>query len=325
MRQATCINLIRAISANDLDKAHKLVDEFIKDERDNGRTQFADTLEKIVYIETTNYRKNHTPVLHHLPRAQKDSKTELLKWIDREDLKHHMVLSPPVESRIVAIEDEWNVRDKLKQFGLAPKRKILLYGTPGNGKTMSAERIAWDLGLPLMKVRFDSIISSYLGESASNLRSVFDFCEKQPCVLLLDECDFIAKSRTAKHEVGEIPRITNMLLSLLDEYNADGIIIATTNLKTILDHALFRRFDDVIEIPMLLFEERKRLLEMTLSAINVDYDIDTVAKRLDGHCASEIVEVAKSAMKICVMDARDVVTMKDFDIPLNNALLAAQD
>lgn len=81
----------------------------------------------------------------------------------------------------------------------------------------------------------------------------------------------------------------------------------------------------MIEIPMLLFEERKRLLEMTLSAINVDCDIDTVAKRLDGHCASEIVEVAKSAMKICVMDARDVVTMKDFDIPLNNALLAAQD
>lgn len=109
---------------------------------------------------------------------------------------------------------------------------------------MSAERIAWNLGLPLLKVRFDSLLSSYFGESASNLRMVFDYCKNEPVVLLLDECDFIAKSRTTAQDVGEVPRIVNMLLTLLDEYDAPGLVIATTNLKVSLDEALFRRFDD---------------------------------------------------------------------------------
>lgn len=95
---------------------------------------------------------------------------------------------------------------------MKPKKKILLHGAPGCGKTLSAERIAWNLGLPLLKVRFDSLISSYFGESASNLRLVFDYCKKEPVVLLLDECDFIAKSRIATQDVGEVPRIVNMLL-----------------------------------------------------------------------------------------------------------------
>lgn len=125
---------------------------------------------------------------------------------------------------------------------------------------MSAERIAWNLGLPLLKVRFDSLLSSYFGESASNLRMVFDYCKNEPVVLLLDECDFIAKSRTTTQDVGEVPRIVNMLLTLLDEYDAPGLVIATTNLKVSLDEALFRRFDDVIEMALPGKIERKRLL-----------------------------------------------------------------
>ena len=103
-----------------------------------------------------------------------------------------------------------------------------------------------------------SLYSSYFGESASNLRAVFDYCKKEPVVLLLDECDFIAKSRVSTQDVGEVPRIVNMLLTLLDEYDAPGLTIATTNLKVTLDEALFRRFDDVIEIPIPGVRERER-------------------------------------------------------------------
>lgn len=135
----------------------------------------------------------------------------------------------------------------------------------------------------LFKARFDSLLSSYFGESASNLRMVFDYCKNEPVVLLLDECDFIAKSRTTAQDVGEVPRIVNMLLTLLDEYDAPGLVIATTNLKVSLDEALFRRFDDVIEMALPGKIERKRLLEMTLSAIptSPDIDLDSIAEQMD--------------------------------------------
>ena len=132
---------------------------------------------------------------------------------------------------------------------------------------------------------------------------VFDYCKTEPVVLLLDECDFIAKSRTMTQDVGEVPRIVNMLLTLLDEYNAPGLVLATTNLKVSLDEALFRRFDDVIEMPMPGKEERKRLLNMTLSAIPVspDVDMDKVAEQLDGYSAANVVLVAQRAAKIGVL------------------------
>ena len=194
-----------------------------------------------------------------------------------------MILPNEVEERLLSIKQEYVARERLKNFNLVPKRKILLYGPPGCGKTLSAERIAWNLGLPLLKVRFDSLLSSYFGESASNLRMVFDYCKSEPVVLLLDECDFIAKSRITTQDVGEVPRIVNMLLTLLDEYDAPGLVLATTNLKVSLDEALFRRFDDVIEMPMPGKSERMRLLEMTLSAIPVspDVDMDEISNKLD--------------------------------------------
>ena len=108
---------------------------------------------------------------------------------------------------------------------------------------MSAERIAWNLGLPFLKVRFDVIISSFLGETASNLTRLFEGIKNFPCVLLFDEFDIVGKTRTNSQDVGEMHRIVNILLTLLEEYNSQGILIATTNIETALDQALFRRFD----------------------------------------------------------------------------------
>ena len=133
--------------------------------------------------------------------------SQLMSYIPKGQLKHHMILPNEVEERLLSIEQEYVARERLKKFNLVPKRKILLYGPPGCGKTLSAERIAWNLGLPLLKVRFDSLLSSYFGESASNLRMVFDYCKSEPVVLLLDECDFIAKFCVTMQDVGEVPRM----------------------------------------------------------------------------------------------------------------------
>lgn len=298
--------LFRAIFSEDIPSLKKIAGTIIQEERRLGHNVLADALEKISITEKPKQvlfdtRKKETG-LSALPKSKRTN-SQLVSYIPREQLKHHMVLPDNVEERLLSVEKEYAAKERLEKYNLKPKKKILLYGPPGCGKTLSAERIAWNLGLPLLKVRFDSLLSSYFGESASNLRMVFDYCKTEPVVLLLDECDFIAKSRTMTQDVGEVPRIVNMLLTLLDEYNAPGLVLATTNLKVSLDEALFRRFDDVIEMPMPGKEERKRLLNMTLSAIPVspDVDMDRVAEQLDGYSAANVVLVAQRAAKIGVL------------------------
>lgn len=298
--------LIKAIYSEDISSLKKLSKIIILEERKLGHNLLADSLEKIAANERPkfiSYRSaNFDNILSTLPKSKRTN-SPLVSYIPRNQLKHHMILPPEVEKRLLSIEQEYAAKERLKKYNLVPKKKILLYGSPGCGKTLSAERIAWNLGLPLLKVRFDSLLSSYFGESASNLRMVFEYCKTEPVVLLLDECDFIAKSRTTTHDVGEVPRIVNMLLTLLDEYDAPGLVLATTNLKVSLDEALFRRFDDVIEIPIPRTAERKRLLTMTLSAIPVspDVDLEQIANRLDGYSAANIVMIAQRAAKIGIL------------------------
>lgn len=301
--------LFKAIFSEDIVSLKKIANAIIYDERELGHNKLADSLEHISATEKPRFNSlsdRHTNAsgtgISSLPMSKRDS-AQLVSFVSRELLKHHMVLPLDVENRLMSIEKEYAAKERLGKFNLYPKRKILLHGSPGCGKTLSAERIAWNLGLPLLKVRFDALLSSYFGESASNLRAVFDYCQKEPVVLLLDECDFIAKSRIASQDVGEVPRIVNMLLTLLDEYNAPGLVIATTNLKIQLDEALFRRFDDVIEIPMPQVDEREKLLRMTLSAIPVDKTVDfqSVAVKMDGYSYANVVLTAQRAAKYSVL------------------------
>lgn len=309
--------LFRAIYSEDVMSLKKIAITIVQEERKLGHNVLADTLEKISITEKPKYQlfenRKHEAGLSTLPKSKRTN-SQLVSYIPREQLKHHMILPIEIEERLLSIEQEYVARERLKKFNLEPKRKILLYGAPGCGKTLSAERIAWNLGLPLLKVRFDSLLSSYFGESASNLRMVFDYCKSEPMVLLLDECDFIAKSRIAPQDVGEVPRIVNMLLTLLDEYDAPGLVLATTNLKVSLDEALFRRFDDVIEMPMPGQVERQRLLEMTLSAIPVspDVDLNQVSNQLDGCSSANVVLIAQRAAKIAVLAGDKRVCSENF-------------
>lgn len=316
--------LFRAIFNEDISSLKKIAITIIQEERKLGHNVLADALEKISITGKQTYTlfesKENENGLSTLPKSKR-THSQLVSYIPREQLKHHMILPSEVEERLFSIEQEYAARERLKKYNLTPKKKILLYGSPGCGKTLSAERIAWNLGLPLLKVRFDSLLSSFFGESASNLRIVFDYCKSEPVVLLLDECDFIAKSRITTQDVGEVPRIVNMLLTLLDEYDAPGLVVATTNLKVSLDKALFRRFDDVIEMPMPGKSERKRLLEMTLSAIPVspDVDMDKISNQLKGHSAANIVLIAQRAAKIGVLAKYKTVCNEHFEQALKES------
>jgi SpoVK/Ycf46/Vps4 family AAA+-type ATPase len=217
-----------------------------------------------------------------------------------------MVLPDAVERRFHRIEKEFAARTRLAKHGLKPRHRILLYGPPGCGKSLGAERLAWNTGLPLRKVRFDTLLSSYFGETMANLRKVFDSAQASPCALFLDECDSLARSRTERNDVGEVTRITNALLEMLEDYKGDGLVIAATNLDSALDTALFRRFDEVLKVPLPGIEEICRLLETTLSPMETDASISwrELAQAMDGMSGSEVVHVAQNAAKHCVLDGR---------------------
>ena len=245
--------VVRAIAAGSITDLDRLAEKMVEAERKTGHGKLADQLEAILKqprkpVNGHTRKMDSDRSLTELPLSRRQGES-LATLHSPESLGHYMVLSSETEERFARIEAEYAARERLRAFGLRPRKTILLYGPPGCGKSLGAKRLAWNTGLPLMKVRFDALISSYFGESASNLRKIFVAAKERPCVLLLDECDFIARSRINTRDIGEASRIVNSLLQLMEDYDAPGLLVATTNVESSLDSALFRRFDDVFFVP----------------------------------------------------------------------------
>lgn len=158
-----------------------------------------------------------------------------------------LVLTKSLRTELDLLVQEWKCQNLLKTSGLAPSSRILFFGPPGCGKSAAASAIAAELGWPIYLARFDTIIGSYLGQTAVNLRQLFAFVEQRSCILLLDELDALGKKRGNLSDVGELDRIVIALMQELEHSKPRGLIIATTNLEKNLDRALWRRFDNALE------------------------------------------------------------------------------
>ena len=262
---------------------------------------------------------------------------DAIATIPRDRLRHHMIFSYAVEKRFRRIEKEYAARDRLAHYGLPYRQKILLYGSPGCGKTMGAERIAWNTGLTLVKVRFDAMVSSYSGETATNLREVFETAAATPCLLFIDECDALAKSREDNQENGEIKRVVNTFLQLLDEYEvSNGLLVAATNLtkrmtvipeapsgiaSSFLDEAVWRRFDDVIEVPKPTKQEIRAIAVQTLSSVEVgSIDWDSLVQKMTNLSAAQVVKVAQDAAKRAILEREELVIQEYLEESIQDVL-----
>ena len=223
-----------------------------------------------------------------------------------------MVLPSDLEQRLKRIIVEQRQQHRLREHGLTPRRKILLIGPPGSGKTMTAAALAGELSLPLFTVLFEALITRFMGETASKLRLVFDAMASTRGVYFFDEFDAIGARRTERNDVGEIRRVLNSFLQFLEKDESDGLVIAATNHPELLDPALFRRFDDVIQYALPDGTIAQRILRSRLSTFKtLSVQWDAMADACNGLSQAEIARVAAEAAKRAVLDDRADVTVDD--------------
>jgi len=172
--------------------------------------------------------------------------------------------------------------------------------------------------LPFYVVRLEMLISSYLGETAANIRKIFDFASQLPCVLFIDEFDALGRTRTDAQEHNEIRRVVNSLLTLIDRHTSRGMVIAATNLQGTLDDALWRRFDEVLELGMPGDDAILDLMRLKFKNFKVSFKLETHAKKMSGFSFADVERVCFEAIKRCLLDDRKSVTLKNFSLALKN-------
>lgn len=228
-----------------------------------------------------------------------------------------MVLSESLQQSLQRVLKEQMHLSKLRSHGLHPRRKLLLVGPSGTGKTMTASALAGELGIPLFVVRLDALITKFMGETAAKLRQVFDAVTSTRGVYFFDEFDAIGSQRGMANDVGEIRRILNSFLLMIEQDDSNSVIVAATNHPDILDEALFRRFDDVVEYHVPSKAEVQALLRMRLAGyVKSKKDLADLATDATGLSHAEIARAIDDAVKEAVMHDQEIIPVEALRILL---------
>jgi len=233
----------------------------------------------------------------------------LLSVVYPETRLSDMVLDRRVRKRLDRVLLEYRQQDKLRSHGLEPRRKILLLGLPGSGKTMTASALAGELQWPLFTILLDGLITKFMGETAAKLRLVFDAIAKARGVYLFDEFDAIGGRRDADRDVGEIRRVLNSFLQFLEQDESQSLIVAATNHPDLLDPALYRRFDDTIVYNLPSDEFAERLMRGKFGGLDtrkVDWGKATESSR--GLSYADLTRACDDAAKDVILSGTGEIT-----------------
>ncbi len=291
------------------DEFRAVAEQIIEEEEGKNNKVLARTLRRTLEHGAARGDKARTLApLIPFPHAASD----FVERVEPEHTKGDLILSPRNTGVFAGLLQEYRRSDDIRRHGLPVRSKLLFCGPPGCGKTLCAEVFAAELGLPLFVVKLDSLISSYLGETAGNVRKIFEFAQKQPCVLFLDEFDALARSRDDTGEHNELRRVVNSLLLFIDRIQPRGFLVAATNLDQSLDPAIWRRFDEVVWFDKPDRRMAERFLAMKFKNVAVAFDPRSVAASVDGFSYAEIERVCIQAIKAAIIGRRKQTTLEEF-------------
>lgn len=275
-----------------------------------GKGRLAQELRELVDVaKAASERPAQRPVAVARPRGELAG---LLSVVYPTTRMADLVLEDEVRERLRRVIVEQRQQERLRAQGFRPLRRLLLVGPPGTGKTMSAGALAGELRLPLFTIRLDGLITKFMGETAAKLRVVFDALQETRGVYLFDEVDALGGERARANDVGEIRRVLNSFLQFLEQDDSESMLVAATNHPQLLDRAIFRRFDAVIEYPLPTAEVARAVIRNRLATVRLGR---IGWARLDAAMAglshSEITQAAERAAKDAILAGRDLVGSDD--------------
>lgn len=300
-------DLIRKGAQQDHHGFRRVAEILIEQERAKQHHLLANELEKILSTESGTSRTYAPPL-----EVPKDSERGLPLLEVHKPTRDFgdLVLANKVKDVLEQTLLEQSRWDLLATYGLKPVTRLLFFGPPGCGKTVTAEALAGELGIRWVRIRFDGVVSSFLGETAANLRKVFEFLEENRYVALFDEVDGLAKERDDQAEHGELKRVVNAFLTMLDSYTGPSILIAATNHENLLDSALWRRFDEVVRFSPPSQTKIAHLFVLKLRGMRHDLPLhdEGFLSAFEGMSHADIERVISRAVKSAVLRGQPQVT-----------------
>ncbi len=276
----------------------------------DGETRGSESINKVL-----NRKKSGRATLDSLAPLPVDQESRMIIVdVDFDPQAGDLILSEPVRLKLQDFMNTIQHKRVMDDLGLEFSQSLLLYGYPGCGKTTAASYIASKMQLPLVTARLDTLISSLLGATAKNIHKIFEYAKRQPCVLFLDEFDAIAKARDDQHELGELKRVVNSLLQNIDDYCKDGILIAATNHQELLDNAIWRRFQSVIEMPRPGIPEIKQMMDLLPDFLDTSHIKENQWKKIyqsmEGLSYSDIRNITNNLSKKAVLNENKVLEIE---------------
>lgn len=305
--------LVRSHASGDEDAFYSIALQVAAREARQGHHRLAADIKKAVDSSRSRPRAPLAEVAT-LPRPQGDISDLVEVTSPREHLRD-LVITAELAGQITQVIQEQRHRAVLLEHGFVPMHRLLLEGPPGTGKTMTASVIASELSLPMYTVRLDGLLSKFMGETASKLRIVFEQVATHRAVYLFDEFDALGGDRSG-NDVGEARRILNSFLVLLDGASPDSIVIAATNHRTILDRALFRRFDAVLTYTLPSSTQAQSVIRKRLGSLVKGVSLSGVGALAEGLSHADLVKAAESAAKSALMRGDATVTRADLELAL---------
>lgn len=309
--------LFYSYSHGDNEAFHNVATEMIRDEESKNNRVLANALRRNLGQAKSfplpglspDGDKGSSRKLTVIP-FEREKQLPLVETVVPERYASDLILTRSNQHLLLSLLREFRQRETLGAHGLRPRSRLLFCGPPGCGKTLCAEVFANEVKLPLLVASMDVLVSSLLGETATNLRKIFDFAAAQPVVLLLDEFDAIARLRDDETLNGELRRVVNSLLTLIEKFRGQGYVIAATNHERQLDPAIWRRFDEVVFFEKPNRSEIVRLLNLKFHNFGRDFDSTEVAQALEGFSHADIERVCINAIRRSILSGQRVVTKR---------------